>query len=274
MTALLPRPPSCRRSSAATPGRALLPRRLRSDVLGLLAQVVVFSFIAKLVEPGKLPDLRRHRGHLPGVRRHRARAEPGARRAAATAWPARSARSSCRARSSRCSRRRRRPRPSRSARSPRRCSCRAAARDPDARRDRASCSGCTSTRRILPAAADHGRARPVRVGPRPGQRRRDRHVPPRHRRCSAPHDAARPRVRRVLPARPAARLARGDRRVEPARDRDRRRARGAARRRRLDEALRTSRSCSRSPAVTLAVGVYLFRLALDRERRLGTLGMY
>ena len=75
--------------------RALLPRGLRRPTsLGLATQVIVFYFVAKLVDPGKLPVYGGDGAELPRVRRDRPRRQPHRRRAAAPGRRPRCARSS------------------------------------------------------------------------------------------------------------------------------------------------------------------------------------
>ena len=53
------------------------------EAMSLAMQIVVFFFIAKLVDPGKLPAVRRHRADVSRVRRRRPGGQPDRRRAAA-----------------------------------------------------------------------------------------------------------------------------------------------------------------------------------------------
>ena len=106
-------------------------------------------------------------------------------------------------------------------------------------------------------------------------RRRDRDLPPRHRRCSAPAPrcSASPPARssRSPCCRPGSRPIAAWNPLAIAIDGVREALLGGAG---WSEALADIAVLIPLSAVTLALGVCLFRLALDRERRLGTLGMY
>ncbi len=100
---------------------------------------------------------------------------------------------------------------------------------------------------ILPAHPDPALLHPVRLGARGAERGRDPHVPPRRGPRRPGNDRARARLRRLLPDRPPAGLARAHRGAEPDRARDPGDARGAPRRRVAQStACAPRQSCCRS----------------------------
>ena len=238
-------------------------------------QIVVFFFIAKLVDPGTLPQYGGTVPTLPRVRRRRPRGQPDGRRPASPGRGLAAPGAADRARSRRCSRRRRPARRCSSARSPTRCSSsRSAPRSCSSRSRSASASTCSSSGVgpalllllcFLPFTWGLGLvSAAVVVTFRRGANATGMVV-----------THARPDLRRRLPDRAAAGLPADDRGVEPVRDRDRRRPRRADRRHGLGRGRqRPAAARRRSPLLGLALGVLCFRAAVARERRRGTLGHY
>ena len=125
-----------------------------------------------------------------------------------------------------------------------------------------------------PLGRDPAGLHPVRVGA--GDRQRGGHpdLQARHRRHGTGRAVAGPDIGGLLPAFAPAGLDRGAGRVQPARHCDRGAARSAPGRHRLGRRRRGPGAAVAAVHAALLAGTLAFRLALRREQRRGTLGLY